>query len=88
MDARPAGEEKPLIALVAAVARLFAVRRRERVARIVDEVPLFGGSALHVVDVGSSRLVFATAPGAICLLTQSKTVTSATLREEESCSPV
>jgi len=77
-----------LNALVAAIVRLFAIRRRERVARVIDEVPLFGGSALHVVDVGGDRLVFATAPGAICLLTQSKTVTSATPREEESCSRV
>ena len=75
-------------AIIAAFARLFAIRRYERIARIVDEVPLFGGSALHVVEVGGNRLVFATAPGAICLLTQSKTVTSATLREEESCSSV
>ena len=75
-------------AIIAAFARLFAIRRHERIARIVDEVPLFGGSALHVVEVGGNRLVFATAPGAICLLTQSKTVTSATLREEESCSSV
>jgi len=77
-----------LNALVAAISRLFSIGRRERVARIVDEIPLFGGSALHVVDVGGSRLVFATAPGAICLLTQSKAVTSGALREEESCSPV
>jgi len=77
-----------LNALVAAIWRLFPIGRRERVARIVDEIPLFGGSALHVVDVGGNRLVFVTAPGAICLLTQSETVTSAALREEESCSPV
>jgi len=64
------------------------MRRRERIARVVDELPLFGGSALHVVDVDGERLIFATAPGAICLLAQSKAVTSAALREEESCTSV
>ena len=88
MDARPAREEESLNAFAAAIARLLAIRRNGRIARIVDEVPLFGGSVLHVVDVDGSRLVFATAPGAICLLAQSKPVTSASLREEESCSRV
>lgn len=75
-------------ALLAAIARTFSVRRKDRIARVIDEIPLFGGSALHVVDVGGERLVFATAPGAICLLTQSGPVTSAALREEESCTSV
>lgn len=75
-------------ALFASIARAVAMRRRHRIAKVIEEVPLFGGSALHVVDVGSERLVFATAPGAICLLAQSKPVTSAALREEESCTSV
>ena len=75
-------------ALLASIARTIAMRRRDRIARVVDEVPLFGGGALHVVDIDGDRLVFATSPGAICLLAQSKTVTSAALREEESCSSV
>ena len=75
-------------ALFARIARAFAMRRRHRVAQVIEEVPLFGGSALHVVDVGGERLVFATAPGAICLLAQSRPVTSAALREEESCTSV
>ena len=75
-------------ALLAAIAKTMSMRRRDRIARVVDEISLFGGSALHVVDVGGDRLVFATAPGAICLLAQSKPVTSAALREEESCSSV
>jgi hypothetical protein len=77
-----------LNALLASIARAIVVRRRGRLARVVDEVPLFGGGALHVVDVGGERLVFATSPGAICLLAQSKAVTSAALREEESCTSV
>ena len=75
-------------AVFAAIARAFVMRRRNRIARVIDEVPLFGGSALHVVDVAGERLVFATAPGAICLLAQSKPVTSAALREEESWTSV
>jgi len=77
-----------LNALFTVIAKAFAMRRRCRIAMVVDEVPLFGGSALHVVDVGGERLVFATAPGAICLLAQSKPVTSAALREEESWTSV
>jgi len=77
-----------LNALIATIARAFAMRRRHRIAHVIEEVPLFGGSALHVVDVGGERLVFATAPGAICLLAQSKPVTSAALREEESWTSV
>ena len=75
-------------ALLASIARTIALRRRDRVARVVDEVPLFGGGALHIVDVDGERLVFATSPGAICLLAQSRAVTSAALREEESCTSV
>ena len=75
-------------ALLAAIGRTLAFRRRQRIAQVIDEVPLFGGSALHVVDVGGERLIFATAPGAICLLAQSRPVTSAALREEESWTSV
>ena len=44
-------------------------RRGERVLHVVDQAPLFGGCTLHVVDVASRRLVFAsTTSGAVCLL--------------------
>lgn len=75
-------------ALIAAIARLVGARRGERPVRVVDQVPLFGGGALHVVDVDGRRLVFATSNGAICLLAQFRTMTSGGAREEESCGAV
>ena len=75
-------------ALVEVVARLFAARRGDRPVRVVDQVPLFGGGALHVVDVDGHRLVFATSNGAICLLAQFRAMTSGDRREEESCGAV
>lgn len=75
-------------ALAALLARAVAARRRERPIRVVDAVPLFGGAVLHVVDVDGRRLVFATSASAICLLAQSRTVTSGAGREEESCASV
>lgn len=77
-----------MTALTTAIARLFAARGGERPVRVVDEVPLFGGGALHVVEVDGRRLVFATSNGAICLLAQSSPVTSGAAREEESCGAV
>jgi flagellar biogenesis protein FliO len=74
--------------LVESVVRLFAARRGERPVRVVDQVPLFGGAALHVVDVDGRRLVFATSNGAICLLAQFRAMTSGAQREEESCGAV
>ena len=68
--------------------RTAALRRRARVLRVVDQVPLLGGGAVHVVDVGHRRLVFATSSGRICLLAQFDGVTMDAGREEATCAGV
>ena len=56
--------------------------RRTRALRVVDEAPLFGGCAVHVVDVSGRRFVFASTTGAICLLAQLDEPYGADSREE------
>ncbi len=54
--------------------RRFAQRllraRRTRSLNVLDEAPLFGGAAVHVVEVAGRRFVLASSSGAICLLAQ------------------
>jgi hypothetical protein len=55
-------------ALTDAIARLFSWRPRPRTIGLVDQLPLFGGAVIHVVDVDGRRLVFAASANAIRLL--------------------
>jgi len=54
--------------LSGAIARLFAWRRKPRTIGLVDQLPLFGGTVVHVVDIDGRRLVFAASANAIRLL--------------------
>ena len=75
-------------ALFSALSRAFRAKRRVRSLHVVDEVALFGGCAVHVVDVDSRRLVFATSPSSICLLAQFERGSPDASREEPVCGPV
>jgi flagellar biogenesis protein FliO len=59
-----------LKAFAAAIARFFSWRGRRGILRVVDQVPLFAGAVIYVVDVDGRRLVFATTPNTISLLAQ------------------
>lgn len=65
-----------------AIVRWFARRRGSGSLRVVDQLPLFGGAIVHVVDVGRRRLVFATSQRAICLLAQFESTLPDKGREE------
>ena len=56
--------------IATALLRWFASRRARNTLRIVDQAPLFGGAAVHVVDVDARRFVIATSQATICLLAQ------------------
>jgi hypothetical protein len=68
--------------IISALAAWLKRRRAARALRVVDETALFGGAAVHVVDVGDRRIVFATSQRAICLLAQFEGASSGTWREE------
>jgi flagellar biogenesis protein FliO len=57
-------------AIASAIARLFSRRGKVRAIGVVDQLPLFGGAVVHVVDVDGRRLVFAATPNAIRLLAE------------------
>ncbi|HXW77051.1 MAG TPA: flagellar biosynthetic protein FliO [Candidatus Eremiobacteraceae bacterium] len=72
----------------AAIARWAIARRRPRIARVVDQVPLHAGAVLHVIDVDDRRLVIATTQTTIRLLDRYDRPASGTRREEGACGVV
>lgn len=77
-----------LKAFLAGVARLLSWRRPHGILRIVDQVQLFAGAVIHVVDVDNRRLVFASGPNTIRLLTQYERPLEATHLEGGARGPV
>ncbi len=57
-------------AIATSLLRWFASRRARKTLRVVDQAPLFGGAAVHVIDVDARRFVVATSQATICLLAQ------------------
>ena len=68
--------------LGSAIASWWSRRRAKKTLRIVDQLPLFGGAVIHVVDLDARRLVIATSAHAICLLTQFDSGKASPEREE------
>jgi flagellar biogenesis protein FliO len=56
-------------ALLARLALWVARRRSSRVLKLVDQLPLQAGAAVHVIDVDDRRLVVATTSRSVRLLT-------------------
>ena len=71
-------------AMVSALSRWLVQRRKAKSIRVIDQAPLFGGSVVHVIDIDGHRLVVATSPGVICLLTQFEGASADIRREEAS----
>jgi Flagellar biosynthesis protein, FliO len=64
----PADVSSVRAAIAAAVAWLTR-RTRPRAMCVVDQLPLYGGGCLHLIDVDDRRLIVASTPHAIRLLT-------------------